>query len=66
MTPPTMGEGGAYSNMLWQRAEGLLQGKPVLFSEKLPPVGTVGDLILTCNPRYAYGVATRARPREWG
>ena len=57
MTPKLMGEGEPYNNLLY-RAEGLLQGKPVLFSEKLPQLGSTGDLIL-CNPRYAYGVATR-------
>lgn len=58
MTPKLMGEGEPFNNLLY-RAEGMLQGKPVLFSEKLPQLGSTGDLIL-CNPRYAYGVATRA------
>lgn len=56
-TPTITGEGSPYNNLTW-RAEGKLEGKPVLFSEKLPQLGTTGDLILV-NPRYAYGVATR-------
>lgn len=55
--PKLMGEGTPYNNLMW-RCEGRLQGKPVLFSEKTPQLGTTGDLILV-NPRYAYGVATR-------
>jgi HK97 family phage major capsid protein len=58
MTPALMGEGKPYNNLTYQ-AQGMMQGKPVLFSEKLPQLGSTGDLILT-NPRYAYGVATRA------
>lgn len=59
MTPSIMGEGNAFNNLIYKNAQGYLQGKPVLFSEKLPQIGQVGDLILV-NPRYAYGVATRA------
>jgi hypothetical protein len=59
MTPPTMGEGNAFNQLIYQNAQGYLQGKPVLFTEKLPQLGQVGDLMLV-NPRYAYGVATRA------
>ncbi len=58
MTPSFMGEGKPYNNLTYQ-AQGMLHGKPVLFSEKLPQLGSTGDLIL-CNPRYAYGVATRS------
>jgi HK97 family phage major capsid protein len=58
-TPSVMGEGPSFSNTIFKNAQGYLQGKPVLFTEKLPQVGQVGDLILV-NPRYAYGVATRA------
>jgi HK97 family phage major capsid protein len=58
MTPALMGEGKPYNNLTYQ-AQGMLQGKPVLFSEKLPQLGSTGDLILV-NPRYAYGVATRS------
>ncbi len=58
MPPSIMGEGTPYNQLTW-RAEGKLQGKPVLFSEKLPQLGSTGDLILV-NPRYAYGVATRS------
>jgi HK97 family phage major capsid protein len=58
MTPQAMGEGPAFNQLIYQNAQGYLQGKPVLFTEKLPQLGTTGDLILL-NPRYAYGVATR-------
>lgn len=55
--PRLMGEGNPYNNLTW-RAQGLLMGKPVFFSEKLPQLGSTGDLILL-NP-IMYGVATRA------
>lgn len=59
MNPTIQGDQmSPYNNLTW-RAEGKLLGKPVLFSEKIPQLGSTGDLILM-NPRYAYGVATRA------
>lgn len=57
MRPSVMGEPGPYS-MTTFRAQGMLEGLPVYFTEKVPVLGTKGDLSLI-HPG-SYGIATRS------
>ena len=57
MRPTVMGDGQPYNNLLW-KAQGMLEGLPVHFTEKLPTLGTANDLCLV-HPK-SYGVATRS------